>query len=875
MSRSRSSAVRQRSNRLIVLAGTIGIVSVCLLALSHPSSQATSGGSAYAVPLASAIDTNPDPKITEITLTADEADVNIGNGITAHAQTYNGAIPGPTFELNVGDRVIVHFQNHLEHETGVHWHGIELSNGMDGTPFTQNLVPPGGDFLYDFKVSRPGFFWYHPHHHASTNQVYKGLYGMIVVKDPNEDPLQAVGTLPSDANTKQLVLSDTTVCKAPGTNNANPYDDNTVAPPGAQPWAGGAGVANTLPKQTDPSPKNLCEGPAVVSGGGGSDPYPVDENGDATGPFAAGDIPNIQTKNGNGRVNEGQTVLTNGRNVGARAGGPLLDQPGGVGALAPGAETLNVQPGQGLRLEVLNAATIRFMRLQLTDNTGALMPLFRVGGEGGLLNSAVEEGGTQGSWPTGFDLGESLLPPGTRADLVASIPPGATGVWTLWTRDYNRTGGGFTDIPSVPVMHLNVTGPTVSPAFSIASGTPLRAATGDLVPTLGAATGNLLNPATFTPPKTGMASQNIALTNGASTLGIDGVVGTHDLPPGLDYTDASHLGSSRYAKTGDTLHLTAVNSTTADHPFHLHGFSIQPTKLDAAPFDPAVGGNDFTWPYPEFRDNVDIPKNYHLEFSVKLDPRNMPDGTTPGGELGRWLFHCHIFFHAENGMISELVVTDANGNEAPTVAVSKTATTGDQGGPATITGTYDDRDADPVTLTASQGTVTDTGGGTWAWTQTLGTEETSKFVYITATDSKGLKGQAPFQLNVNPTAPKITGLKVDPKKFYPTKSAMSLTRNGKKKPKGSTIKFNLSKGSTVSFAIDKLKPKKPKVSQKTFSRGLTAGDQAIKLTGNFNGKKLPKGKYQLTALATDSGGLQSAAATTTFKVKAKKKKHHH
>ncbi len=47
-------------------------------------------------------------------------------------------------------------------------------------------------------------------------------------------------------------------------------------------------------------------------------------------------------------------------------------------------------------------------------------------------------------------------------------------------------------------------------------------------------------------------------------------------------------------------------------------------------------------------------------------------------------------------MISELVVTDANGNEAPTVDVNGVSTTGDQGGVASMTGTYDDRDGDAV-----------------------------------------------------------------------------------------------------------------------------------------------------------------------------------
>ncbi len=867
---SSSVTVRQWAKRVAALIAALAIAALILLARSDSPSLAVTGGSAYAVPLVS--DADPAPNVVETTLTSDEADVDIGNGVTAHAQTYNGAIPGPTFQLNVGDHVIVHYQNRLEHDSGIHWHGIELANGMDGTPFTQNMVPPGGEFLYEFTVTRPGIYWYHPHHHASTNQVFKGLYGMIVVKDPNEDGLQSVGILPSDAQTFPIVLSDMTVCKNPGSNDLHTYDDNDDATVGVtQPWAGGGGAANMLSHQSGPTPSNLCQGPAVAG-----DPYPVDESGDPLpGPFQAGDIPNIQTKDAAGRTNEGQTVLTNGKNVGSRSGAPLADQPGGAGALAAGAEVLNVQPGQGLRLELLNASTVRYMRLQLTTSTGAKVDMFRVGGEGGLLDAAVEDGGTQGSWPTLFDLGEILLPPGSRADVVAAIPPGAAGtVMTLWTRDYRRCCGppSFTSTATVPVMHLNVTGPPVVPAYSIASGTPLRQATGDLVQTVGPPTGTLLNPATFTPTKLGNASQNIELTSAPNAnLGVNGTFGTHDVPPGVDYTDAAHLNNStRYAKTGDTLFLSTENTTGANHPFHLHGFSIQPVKLDAAPYDPAVGGNDFTWFYREFRDNVDIPPKYRLHFRLKLDPRPMSDGVTPGGELGRWLFHCHIFFHATNGMISELVVTDANGNEAPTVDVNGVSTTADQGATATMTGTYDDRDGDAVTLTASQGTVADTGAGTWKWTEDLSPEATADTVYITATDSKGNKGQAPFELGVNPKAPTLTNLRVLPSPLKPSGADMALSK------KGANITFVLSKASTVSFLVHKVKPK-PKVGDKTFTRSLTAGNQTVPFTGKFGGKKLKKGKYTLTAMATDADGLQSPAATATFKVKAKKKKkkHHH
>jgi FtsP/CotA-like multicopper oxidase with cupredoxin domain len=706
--------------RLVVLAAAIVIAATVSLIVALSPGRATSGGDPYSVP--GVVDTNPDPNIVETTLVSDEATVDIGNGVTALAQTFNGTLPGPTFRMKVGDTVIVHYENHLERPSAIHWHGIELANGMDGTPFTQNQVAPGGTFLYKFTVTRPGLYWYHPHHHSSTNQVFKGLYGMIIVTDPNEAALQASHTIPSAADTHAIVLSDTTVCKQPPNNDTATYD------PSLPHVSGGM-----LPVQAGPTPKTLCE------------TSPIDENGDPHPPYAAGDIPSIQTKATAGRTNEGQTVLTNGKNVGGRAGTPAAP-----GALAPGASTLDVQARQGVRLQLLNAAAIRYMRLRLTTSTGVQVPLTRIGGEGGLLDKAVTEGGVPGGFDTQYLTGEILLPPGTRADVAFGIPASATGVLTLWTEDYGRTGPNptiFANTPTVPVMHFSVNGSAGS-TYDIAGGDPIRDLTGDHVEQLGVPVNLLLNPAGFAPAKKGLASQQIALTVTGSAAGINGIFGTHDVG-NLDYTDADHLDSSRYAKEGDLLQLDVQNMTGAHHPFHLHGFSIQPRTLTKA------GGPNFTWPYPEFRDNVDIPPGYVLTFRIRLDPRPMPDGTTTGGALGRWVFHCHIFFHATNGMLSELVVTSASGNERPDVNVAGSLAQVEQDQQATIDGAYKDRDGDPVTLTASKGTVTDNGGGKWSWKDVPTAADSSGLIFVTATDSGGLKGQTAFQLEITNTPPTL------------------------------------------------------------------------------------------------------------------------
>ncbi len=696
----------------------------------------TTGIGPYVTP--DPVDTSPAGTVLETEIVTSHQTRDLGGGLMAEVETYNGQIPGPTLRVNVDDTVIVRLINDLDHPTGIHWHGIELQNAADGTPVTQDPAqvgpfpapsassPTGGTYLYKFKCPRPGIFWYHPHHFHSTNRVFRGLYGMIVVADPNEAALIAAGTLPGASDTLQLVLSDTTVCKAPGSNDTATY-------PAGAPWAGGG----ALPVQPGPTPVDLCE---IAPAG-----QAMNEDGTpAAADFAAGEIPNIQ-RAGAGRTNEGQLVLTNGVNVGGRAGSPSAP-----GALDAGASTYNVQPGQGLRMQIVNCATTRYFRLILSTSTGAQIPLVRVGGEGGLLDNAIVEGGVIATFDTKYATGEILIPPSSRADVVAAIPDTATGVCTMWTQDYDRTGQGFSRIATVPVAHFNVAGAVVNPAFAIAAGTPLRAAIPDPVESLPAATAILLDPAAFVPAKPGMALQNIALQAGPSINGVQGSFAGF-----VPYTTAPHIGSSRYAEQGEVLELTVDNVSSAHHPFHLHGFSFQPLSL--TPGAGAPGGSpSFNWPYQEFRDTVDIPSNYILTFRLRLDDRELSDGVTLGGALGRWLFHCHIFFHAHNGMISEMTVTAADGSEKPNVDVGGSWAYTALGGTATRRGTFVHPDGDAMTLAAKLdngspiGAVTDLGGGQWEWalTTAVGDSPFVEYVYIEAEDASGRKDQAVFRLKV-------------------------------------------------------------------------------------------------------------------------------
>ena len=121
-------------------------------------------------------------KTTAVTLTAASASLDLA-GTTAQTFAY-GAVPAPIIRLSAGDTLKATIRNQLPVETSVHWHGLALRNDMDGVPpLTQQPIAAGSSFDYEFIAPDPGTYWFHPHVGA---QLDSGLYGALIVEDPNE-----------------------------------------------------------------------------------------------------------------------------------------------------------------------------------------------------------------------------------------------------------------------------------------------------------------------------------------------------------------------------------------------------------------------------------------------------------------------------------------------------------------------------------------------------------------------------------------------------------------------------------------------------------------------------------------------------------------
>jgi len=136
-------------------------------------------------------------RVVRIDLEASEFEWEFVPGQRTRAWGFNGQVPGPVLEAQVGDVLEIHLVNHLAEPTVVHWHGLRIPAAMDGTEMVQRPVGPGERFTYRFRVSDAGTFWYHSHYNE-TVQVERGLYGALIVRAPDEPVLDAERVLVLD-----------------------------------------------------------------------------------------------------------------------------------------------------------------------------------------------------------------------------------------------------------------------------------------------------------------------------------------------------------------------------------------------------------------------------------------------------------------------------------------------------------------------------------------------------------------------------------------------------------------------------------------------------------------------------------------------------
>lgn len=112
-------------------------------------------------------------------ITVDHVRAEFIPGRIVDAWGFNGSVPGPTIQVNEGDRVRLIVENRLPEPFSMHWHGLEVPNNMDGMPgISQDPIEPGGTFVYEFALRQNGTFFYHSH---MAMQEMMGTIGLFII----------------------------------------------------------------------------------------------------------------------------------------------------------------------------------------------------------------------------------------------------------------------------------------------------------------------------------------------------------------------------------------------------------------------------------------------------------------------------------------------------------------------------------------------------------------------------------------------------------------------------------------------------------------------------------------------------------------------
>lgn len=120
----------------------------------------------------------------QITLVAQDAEIEIAPGKRVKTWTFNGTVPAPTLRLTEGENVTIKFINKSPIPHTIHFHG----NHDDTADGVLPQVMPNQTYLYNITGEPAGALMYHCHAPPTSLHIRMGMYGALIV-DPKDKPL--------------------------------------------------------------------------------------------------------------------------------------------------------------------------------------------------------------------------------------------------------------------------------------------------------------------------------------------------------------------------------------------------------------------------------------------------------------------------------------------------------------------------------------------------------------------------------------------------------------------------------------------------------------------------------------------------------------
>jgi len=492
----------------------------------------------------------------------------------------------------------------------VHWHGMELDNESDGTPVTEFGIETGEQRLYQYRLYRPGLYWFHPHILPLLTES-RGMTGRLVVRSYEEDFLSLLGVLPLAQYYFQL--KDSTIANE---FNKDAYRNGTLHLDFFTPEE----VENNLMPDIRPD----LNGDGVCDRGPGDCVVKEGEYLFVNGvvPTSDANIPTIFVPEGRG-VRVGFVNSAVERFFRFRLLLEGEEPPGASGPPAPAERVGRTTTGQcyaGVGEPKFSGAD------PLSCDQGLIM--YRVGGQNGLLDRVRVEGQTElaageiarhlqecgGPTPC-FDTvirrGEDFIGVSERTEFVIVtkdregnyLEPGES--MYIWNIDYphgiftpkfdNNIGDGDAnnrDVRPRKLVRIKIVENHFGlPEYDLAENDPLMAHPWVNRPTedIKSAVLDQLSPVPLGfDPFLGVPFEG--REHGILMLGNE--VEDESRFPSINAVKGDYLGdaaagdqiptqeATRYGRTEDVIEFVYANNTgAAHHPFHMHGFSFQPISI--------------------------------------------------------------------------------------------------------------------------------------------------------------------------------------------------------------------------------------------------------------------------------------------------------
>jgi len=248
--------------------------------------------------------------------------------------------------------------------------------------------------------------------------------------------------------------------------------------------------------------------------------------------------------------------------------------------------TMSARPGERERWRIVNSCVARYLRLRLDGQQLDLLGI------------------DSGRYPVPRRVGEVVLAPGNRADLLVTAAEGTSALEALGVDRGSMGGmmGGGTSGEVGTIATLQVTGAAVAAQ----PGAPAQPAARDL-----------------------RGPEPARRRRLVFAVGMGGGMG----PGGMSFTiDGREFAPDRVDQAvtaGAVEEWTIANTSPMDHPMHLHVWPMQIVAEAGRPVD------DIRW-----QDVVNIPAASEVTVRIAFDRFH-----------GRTVYHCHILDHEDNGMM--------------------------------------------------------------------------------------------------------------------------------------------------------------------------------------------------------------------------------